>query len=347
MKKILILMLAVCIAAVAFAGCAGPTAGQTAEGSAPAQGGSLLIGYIMAGPDIYYQSEVDGCKYCVEEINGEQFVVLNSEYDQEKELANADDLISQKANAIILMTTNADVAQKVAQKCNAADVPLFLSAWVMSEGAGKETGSVMLDMNQSGKLIGEYVAKKFPNGKCYVITGVAGQGVGGTTYTEGFEQGIDGSGIQILDMQPGNWDRATAVSVAQDMLQADPNVDFMFVENEDMTKGVSTVLKEMGLEKKIELYSMNGSPTGVDMLKNDEMVATTNQAPTYYGMLLAQMAINFNKDVKSNLDVDAPLKLITKDNLDDIIPWELEDCISKLEPLGLLGSDGKPIIPDS
>ena len=339
-----VLLVAFCLVfALAFAGCTQKAAPAPAAEEPPAAGTEtpsqpaepapgdkqLLIGYIQAGPDIYYQSEVDGARYTTEVENGDKFVVVNSEYNQEKELANADDLITQGADAIILMTTNADVAQKVAQKCNDANVPLFLSAWEMTEGPGKSTGKVILDMHQSGFLVGEYVAKKFPGGKGYIITGVVGQGVG-DPYTEGFMDGIDGSGITILDKQAGDWDRNKAIQVTQDMLTADPNVDFLFTENEDMAKGSYTVLKDMGLQDKIELYSMNGSPTGVQMLSDGELVATTNQAPTYYGMLLAQMAIDYVNGKPGELEISAPLTLITKDNIGDIKPWELDKLIAVL-----------------
>ena len=341
MNKKLFLVLAVLVAfAIAFAGCASTPSTPAAETPAasnnqsdtPAASGSdqLLIGYIQAGPDIYYQSEVDGARWTTEVQNGDKFVVVNSEYNQEKELANADDLITQGADAIILMSTNADVAQKVAQKCNEANVPLFLSAWEMTEGPGTSTGKVILDMHQSGYLVGEFVADRFPGGKGYIITGVSGQGVG-DPYTEGFMDAIDGSGITILDQQAGDWDRNKAMQVSQDMLTADPNVDFMFVENEDMAKGTFTILSDMGLENTIELFSMNGSPTGVQMLKDGELVATTNQAPTYYGMLLAQMAIDYVRGVPGiELNISAPLTLITKDNIDDIKPWELDKLIERL-----------------
>ena len=339
-KKLTMVLVILVIGLLAFAGCSQPAEAPAEDTPAPAtteqeqeapaaSDEQLLIGYIQAGPDIYYQSEVDGAKYTTEE-NGHKFVVVNSEYNQEKELSNADDLITQGADAIILMSTNADVAQKVAQKCNEANVPLFLSAWEMTEGPGTSTGKVILDMHQSGFLVGEYIANKFDSAKGYIITGVSGQGVG-DPYTEGFLDGLDGSGVEILDQQAGDWDRNKAMQVAQDMLTADPKVDFMFVENEDMAKGVYTILSDMGLEKTVELYSMNGSPTGIEMLESGELVATTNQAPTYYGMLLAQMAIDYvNGESGLELEISAPLTLITKDNIGDIKPWEIDKLLTAL-----------------
>lgn len=323
MKKFLVLLLVVALSVCVFAACSNEPAGEEA-----ASEDSLLIGYIMAGPDVYYSAEVDGAEYQTE-LNGCKFVVLNSEYDQEKELANADDLISQGADAIILMTTNADVAQKVAQKCNAADVPLFLSAWEMSEGEGKSTGQVWLDMFQSGELIGEYVAEHHAGGRGYVIAGVAGQGTD-DKYTEGFKKGL-GDASEIVDLQYGNWDRSTAIQLTQDMLAADPNVDWMFVENEDMAKGTFTVLAELGLDKDIAVYSMNGSPTGEEMLAAGELTCTTNQAPTYYGMLLSQMAIDYCKGLNPVTEVTAPLSLVTPDNMDEIMSWDLETLLANLD----------------
>lgn len=337
MKKVLISALAFVVCAVLLIGCA-PAATQpsasasVAATSAPSATASpakqLTIGYIQAGPDVYYMREVDGVRQVVETVNKQKLVVLNSEYKQEKELSNADDLIAQKVDAIILMTVNADAAQKVAQKCNAANIPLFLSGWEMAAGPGKSTGSLLIDQKGCGKMVGDYVAQKFPNTKGYIITGVAGQGIG-DPFAEGFNEGIKPAGIKILDTQPGNWDRKTAIAKAQDMLTADPNVQFIFVENEDMAMGVWTVLKDMNLSDKITIVSANGSPTGVDMLKNGQLAATCAWSPTLCGMTLGTLALDFVNGTAKATVLPVSMKLITKDNINDLDPWDLQELLAK------------------
>lgn len=340
MRKALVFTLVFVVCALMLAACApaattqpsasAPVAATNAPSAAAASPAKqVTIGYIQAGPDVYYMREVDGVRHVVETLNKQKLVVLNSEYKQEKELSNADDLIAQKVDAIILMPTNADAAQKIAQKCNAANIPFFLSAAQMANGPGKATGSLLIDMVACGKLVGDFTAKNYPNTKGYIITGVLGQGVGGDDYGNGFRAGIKDAGIKILDTQPGNWDRNTAMKKAQDMLTADPNVQFIYVENEDMAMGVATVLKDMNLLDKIALVSQNGSPTGVEMLKNGQLKATAAGCPTLAGMTLARMALDYLGGKTADMQKMLPMKLVTPDKISDLDPWDLQELLTK------------------
>ncbi len=66
---------------------AGPVAaqdGSLAECLANAE--PMTYGYIKPGPDTWYQRDVDGFVYAAE-ADGNEVVVLDTEYDSEKELA--------------------------------------------------------------------------------------------------------------------------------------------------------------------------------------------------------------------------------------------------------------------
>ena len=59
-----------------------------------AAGKQLVYGYVTPGPDTWYKKDVDGFVFAAEKA-GAKVIVLNSNYDPDKEIANIDSLINQ------------------------------------------------------------------------------------------------------------------------------------------------------------------------------------------------------------------------------------------------------------
>jgi ribose transport system substrate-binding protein len=64
-----------------------------------AAGKELTFGYITPGPDTWYKRDVDGFVLGAKML-GIKTVVLNSDYDVQKEVSNIDSLITQGVNGM-------------------------------------------------------------------------------------------------------------------------------------------------------------------------------------------------------------------------------------------------------
>ena len=154
-------------------------------------------------------------------------------------------------------------------------------------------------------------------------------GAKGNPYTNGFNAAIAGTNIKVVSSQPGDWDRLKATKVAQNMLTAFPDITVLFVHNEDMAKGVAQVLKDAG-RTDVAIVSQNGSEIGEEMIASGELEATSAWSPTINGMLIAQKCLDLlnGKEVEKRSLVE--FKVITKDNLADLDPWDLTKLLKKL-----------------
>ena len=98
-----------------------------------------------------------------------------------------------------------------------------------------------------GKMIGDFMAKTYPDAKAGLVEGPYGQGIA-ELFTRGVQDGIEGSKITIVSHQQAdvNWSRQSSMAVAQNMITAHPEINLMFANNEDMCAGVVQALKEAG-----------------------------------------------------------------------------------------------------
>ena len=56
----------------------------------------LTYGYVTPGPDTWYRKDVEGFQYAASLV-GVEVVVLNSDYDTEKEIANINTLVNMRS----------------------------------------------------------------------------------------------------------------------------------------------------------------------------------------------------------------------------------------------------------
>ena len=73
------------------------------------------IGFVLAGPDIFYATEMNVFKKLAQEA-GWKVQVVSSEYSASKEIANGEDFIAKKVDAIVIITSNPQSAAEVACK---------------------------------------------------------------------------------------------------------------------------------------------------------------------------------------------------------------------------------------
>lgn len=101
------------------------------------------------------------------------------------------------------------------------------------------------DNSGFGKVSGEFMAQQMPDGGGIVVL----RGIPTTIdneRVEGFNAAIEGSGITVLDMEHGNWNRDDSFTVMQDFLSKYPNIDAVWASDDDMAIGVLAAIEAAG-----------------------------------------------------------------------------------------------------
>ncbi len=112
------------------------------------------------------------------------------------------------------------------------------------------------DNTAFGRVAGEYFRANLPaEAKIVILRGIP------TTLdnerVEAFEKALEGSGIEILDKQHGNWNRDDAFTVMQDYLSKYPKIDAVWAADDDMALGVMEAIDAAG--RKDEMWIIGGA----------------------------------------------------------------------------------------
>lgn len=165
-----------------------------------------------------------------------------------------------------------------------------------------------------GQVAGEYIKASTPEAQVVVIRGLPipiDQ-----QRQDGFDKGIAGSKVKILDRQFGNWNRDDAFRVMQDYLTKYPRIDVVWCQDDDMAVGVLQAIEQA---KRTDIKYIIGGAGSKDMIKKvmdgDKMMpVNVLYPPSMVGtaMELTAAAIYDQVPVHGTYTLDATL--ITKDN---------------------------------
>ena len=133
----------------------------------------LTFGYITPGPDTWYKRDVDGFVMAAN-LLGIKTVVLNSDYDVQKEVSNIESLITQGVDGMAIFSFNQQGAITAAKKCKEASIPLVtVDNCGQALNAGNDIiAAIDFDWKAMGKNYAEYIAQEYPGKKVALITGL-------------------------------------------------------------------------------------------------------------------------------------------------------------------------------
>ncbi|MCJ8325332.1 MAG: sugar ABC transporter substrate-binding protein [Rhizobiales bacterium] len=287
------------------------------------------IGYVLAGPDIYYATEAELFQKLAEDA-GHTVTVANSEYSPSKELANVEDFIARGVDIIVLLSANAESGTQAALRAKEAGIPIFFVAALPSPaGYDIPTGIVSGDWIDMGKTVGEYVGKNHPGKNVALLEGVYGQGIA-EMIRKGFDTGIANAngGNEVVLANSAGWNRKDGLAVTQDFLASSKEFEVIYAMNEEMMAGAIQALEEAGELGNYALFSGNGKEIGWSWMRDGIMEATVANPPTLEADLNFQMVQAHIAGIDYPRHVYNIQPLLTVDNLDGAVPWVIDDYLA-------------------
>lgn len=263
---------------------------------------------------------VQNFEYACQQL-GVEPVIVDAKNTMEKVLAGMEDLLAQGVDAVSVYSFSPDLDARVAQMARDAGIPVVFENAVPADTVDRDsvTACTYFDI---GYAVAQYIGETYPDSKFVYIMGQPGMNIT-EPYTDGINAAIkDGAKTTMVDAQPTNWTAEEAMNVTQNVIQAGKEFDVIFANNEQIAQGVIKALETAGMKDKYPIIATGGSPAGVEMLKSGDLTATMSAPVSFQGMTSAKKLYQLVNGQKVEALTKVPLIPVTKDNLDDIIPWD-------------------------
>ncbi|HHF0449082.1 TPA: ribose ABC transporter substrate-binding protein RbsB [Haemophilus influenzae] len=279
--------------------------GLAVSGSASAQDTIALAVSTLDNP--FFVTLQDGAQKKADEL-GYKLVVLDSQNDPAKELANVEDLTVRGAKILLINPTDSDAVGNAVAIANRKHIPVI----TLDRGAtkGNVVSHIASDNIAGGKMAGDFIAQKLgDNAKVIQLEGIAGTSAA-RERGEGFKQAIDAHKFNVLASQPADFDRTKGLNVTENLLASKGDVQAIFAQNDEMALGALRAVK--AANKKVLIVGFDGTDDGVKAVKSGKMAATIAQQPELIGSLGVVTADKILKGEKVEAKIPVDLKVISE-----------------------------------
>ncbi|MGC5324318.1 ribose ABC transporter substrate-binding protein RbsB [Brevibacillus sp. SYSU BS000544] len=312
MKKFFKMALASSMMLMVLAGCS--TQSNVEKGNAgttppPAATDKVTIGLsISTLNNPFFVSLKEGAEKAAKDA-GAELIVVDAQDDTAKQISGVEDLIQKKVSVILINPTDSAAIATAVESANKANIPV-ITVDRAAEG-GQVVTHIASDNVKGGTMAGEHILQAI-GGKGNIVEL---QGIAGTSAArdrgQGFHTAVDGKeGVKVVASQPADFDRAKGLSVMENILQSNPDVQAVFAHNDEMALGALQAIEASG--KKILVVGFDATDDAVKAVNEGKMEATVAQKPAAIGETAVQSAVKVVKGEKVENFIPVDLELVTK-----------------------------------
>lgn len=276
----------------------------TEEPAAEEAAGVAKIGLVVSTlNNPFFVSLKEGAEQKAKDM-GMELVVLDSQNDPAQELANVEDLLTQGVSLILINPTDSDAVGNAIIAANNKNVPVV----TLDRGAnqGEVVSHIASDNVAGGVMAGEHIVSLLGGkGKVVELEGIAGTSAA-RDRGQGFNDAIAGTEIEVVAKQVADFDRTQGLTVMENILQAQPEIDAVFAHNDEMALGAQKAIEASGRE--IIIVGFDATDDAVAAVKEGKMSATVAQQPSLIG----------------ELGVETAKKILDGESVEDFVPVDLQ-----------------------
>ncbi len=205
-------------------------------------------------------------------------------------------------------------------QCNKNGIPVInlgpgINVDSLKEMGGHLDGRLTVDFAQQGELAATDMVKRIGTGKVAII-----QGIPGAAQSEGRTAGAKKvfeatKGIELVSVQPANWDSTAAYNAASDIIQAHGDLKGIFCCNDVMALAASRALTDAGLKDKVLLYGVDGTEEAKTAIKEGRMDGTITYPSSAYAKAAVIMLLKLAQGMDMSQTVYCPLDVINTENV--------------------------------
>jgi ribose transport system substrate-binding protein len=249
-------------------------------------------------------------KLCKEK--GYSYVCFDPDYDVNKQLNQMADAANKKFDAVFVIPVDSAGIRQGLEGFKAKGIPVInIDTAVIDADRELVKTLVTTDCYQAGILIGKELVKKYPNGAKIAILDFP-ENESCVDRVNGFLKGLGNKKdkIKIVAQQDGKAALDKSMPIAEDIIQANPDLNAFFCINDPSAMGAAAAIKA-AKKKGIDVYSIDASPDGKAALLDGSFTAVAAQVPIQEANVAFQKALDLLAGKKIEKELRLPSHIVT------------------------------------
>jgi ribose transport system substrate-binding protein len=212
--------------------------------------------------------------------HGDSYQVLDPDYDVSKQVNQMLDVANKGVSLVFFIPVDSGGVHAGLQALQDAKIPVInIDTAVAADDVALTQSVVATDAYMAGKLAGQELVRRNPNGGEIAILDFP-ENQSCIDRVAGFLSGLGDAKdkFKIVAQQDGAAALAKSLPIAQDIIQAHPNLLAFFAINDPSAMGAIAAIKAAG-KSAIQVYSVDGSPDGKAAIVDGTMTGDAVQVP--------------------------------------------------------------------
>ncbi|MDP9929907.1 ABC transporter substrate-binding protein [Variovorax paradoxus] len=207
---------------------------------------------------------------------GATVVTTDARHDVAKQIGDVEDMIQKKIDILLLNPTDSTGVQSAVRSAKKAGLIVVA---VDANAQGPVDSFVGSKNTDAGRLACEYLAKSIgEKGDVAILDGIPVVPI--LERVKGCREALAKyPSIKVVSTQNGKQERATALTVTENILQANKDLKGIFSVNDGGSMGALAAIEASG--KDVKLASVDGAPEAIKAMQKpgSKFIATTAQYP--------------------------------------------------------------------
>ncbi len=294
--------------ALGLAGCA---SGGDDAGSDGGSGDDLTtVGFVAVGPEGGWR---DANEQAIKDAFSQdagfdlKYAPAASPTDQKSQIDAFATFVNDEVDVILLTATEASGWEDSLELAQEAEIPVILLDRGVDASDDLYVTRIAPDNVNVAATVGDWAVETYPEGASYfTLEGVPGLSVVNER-NEGFEAAIEGAdGWTKIGAQTANWTADEGKSVIETVLKENPDLQFIFAQNDEMGIGAAAAVTAAGLVPgtDVKIATIDGTTPALEALAAGELSFVAQYNP-FFGDLAVE-AVNAalaGEEVEKNIIV--------------------------------------------
>lgn len=247
-----------------------------------------------------------------------ELTVVDAGGDAAKQLQQVETFISQKVDAIIMQPQEQEACSPAIDKAKAAGIPIINCNSLTVTEPDAYVGS---NDSESAEIAMTYIAEQLGGkGNVLMMHGHPGQ----TAEVKRTEGAMDilaqNPDMTLLDEQTADWDRAEAMTLMENWIQAyGDQINAVFCQNDEMALGALNALVQAGKKDNVLVVGVDAIDDALQSVKDGKMDATVYQDCKGQAEGAIEAAYKLAKGESVEKEILIPFILVTTENVDEYL----------------------------
>lgn len=247
-----------------------------------------------------------------------ELTVIDAGGDAAKQLQQVETFISQKVDAIIMQPQEQEACSPAIDKAKAAGIPIINCNSLTITEPDAYVGS---NDSESAEIAMTYIAEQLGGkGNVLMMHGHPGQ----TAEVKRTDGAMDilaqNPDMTLLDEQTADWDRAEAMTLMENWIQAyGDQINAVFCQNDEMALGALNALVQAGKKDNVLVVGVDAIDDALQSVKDGKMDATVYQDCKGQAEGAIEAAYKLAKGESVEKEIQIPFILVTTENVDEYL----------------------------